>query len=70
MGRGMLRNIVKKTNERMVSIYDVNQSNIDDFMKSLTAEEAIKVRICRSPEDVSYTATNLCRDTVLCALVN
>ena len=53
MGRGMLRNIVKKTNAQIVSVYDVNATNIDDFMNSLTAEETLKVRICRSPADVS-----------------
>jgi NADH/NAD ratio-sensing transcriptional regulator Rex len=53
MGRGMLRNIVKKTNAEIVSIYDVNPSNIDNFMDSLTSEETVKVRICRSPADVS-----------------
>ena len=56
MGRGMLRNIVKKTNADIVSIYDVNPSNIDNFMDSLTPEETIKVRICRSPADVSFAA--------------
>ena len=53
----MLRNIVKKTNADIVSIYDVNPSNIDNFMDSLTPEETIKVRICRSPADVSFAAT-------------
>lgn len=58
MGRGMLRNIVKKTNAEIVSIYDVNPSNIDNFMDSLTSEETVKVRICRSPADVSRTAAS------------
>lgn len=53
MGRGMLKNIVKKTNASIVSIYDVNPKNIDDFMNSLTADEKIKVSICKSPACVS-----------------
>jgi hypothetical protein len=53
MGRGMLRNIVKKTNAQIVSVYDVNSKNIDDFMNSINSEEAMKVRICSSPADVS-----------------
>ena len=59
MGRGMLRNIVKKTNASIVSIYDVNTSNIDNFMNSLTAEETMKVRICASPADVRQKPTLL-----------
>lgn len=53
MGRGMLRNIVKKTNAEIVSIYDVNSDNINEFMNSLTSAETMKVRICRCPADVS-----------------
>lgn len=57
MGRGMLRNIVKKTNASIVSIYDVNPKNIDDFMDSLTADEKIKVSVCKSPADVSENSS-------------
>jgi seryl-tRNA(Sec) selenium transferase len=58
MGRGMLKNIVKKTNAQIVSVYDVNSKNIDDFMNSINPEEAMKVRICSSPADVSQNTLN------------
>ena len=53
MGKGMLKNIVKKTTAEIVSIHDVCDNNIDQFMDSISSEERRKIRICSSPADVS-----------------
>jgi hypothetical protein len=44
MGRGMLLNIAKKTTADIVSIYDVNHNNIEDFMNSITEKDQEKIR--------------------------
>lgn len=54
MGRGMLRNIVRKTNAEIVSIHDVSDDNINIFMDSLSSVERVKVRVCGSPADVRH----------------
>ena len=59
MGRGMLKNIVKKSKAEIISIHDVNHTNIDSFMELLTVEEQMKVRICNSPADVSDKNTTM-----------
>ena len=52
MGRGMLLNVVKKTNAEIVSIHDISDKNINEFMDSLSSAEQAKVRVCGSPADV------------------
>ena len=52
MGRGMLLNVVKKTNAEIVSIHDISEKNINEFMDSLSSAEQAKVRVCGSPADV------------------
>ena len=62
MGRGMLLNVVKKTNAEIVSIHDISDKNINEFMDSLSSAEQAKVRVCGSPADVGSSLYNALLD--------
>ena len=65
MGRGMLLNVVKKTNAEIVSIHDISDKNINEFMDSLSSAEQAKVRVCGSPADVGSSLFQLARLSIL-----
>ena len=62
MGRGMLLNVVKKSNAEIVSIHDISDKNINEFMDSLSSAEQAKVRVCGSPADVGSSLYNALLD--------